>query len=128
MHTAQIKNNFLHLQYRTLHMEVCSMLCVSPDKSGVWGRMNACICMAEFLCCPPETIPTLLISMRAHYVASVVSDSLQPHGLGLPGSSARGDSPGKNTASLVSRALADRFFATSTDWELFNQLCCLCGA
>ena len=41
------------------------MLCVSLDKSGVWGRMNACICMAEFLCCPPETIPALLISMRA---------------------------------------------------------------
>ena len=28
----------------------------------VWGRMDTCsICMAESLCCPPETITTLLI-------------------------------------------------------------------
>ena len=25
------------------------------------GRMDTCICMAESLCCPPETITTLLI-------------------------------------------------------------------
>ena len=60
--TGQIKNNLLYLQYRTLYMELCLMLCVSLHKRGVWGRMNTCICMTEFLCCPPETIPTLLIS------------------------------------------------------------------
>ena len=27
----------------------------------VWGRMGMCICMAESLCCSPETITTLLI-------------------------------------------------------------------
>ena len=28
----------------------------------IWGRMHTCICMAEPLCCLPETIITLLIS------------------------------------------------------------------
>ena len=42
-------------------MELCSVLCGSLDGRGFWGRMDTCICMAEFLCCPPETITTLLI-------------------------------------------------------------------
>ena len=29
---------------------------------GEFGEMHTCICMAESLCCPPETITTLLIS------------------------------------------------------------------
>ena len=37
------------------------MLCSSLDGRGVWGSMDTCICMAESLCCPPETIITLLI-------------------------------------------------------------------
>ena len=32
------------------------------DDQGVWGSMDTCICMSESLCCPPETITTLLIS------------------------------------------------------------------
>ena len=28
---------------------------------GSWGRMGACICMAESLCCSPETTSTFLI-------------------------------------------------------------------
>ena len=32
------------------------------DGTGVWGRKDTGICMAESLCCPPETITTLLIS------------------------------------------------------------------
>ena len=35
------------------------------DGRGVWGRVDTCICMTEFLCCPPETITTLLISYAA---------------------------------------------------------------
>ena len=31
------------------HMELCSMLCGSLDVSGVWRRMDTCICMAESL-------------------------------------------------------------------------------
>ena len=38
------------------------MLHGSLDGRGVWGRMDTCMCMAESLCCPPETITTLLIS------------------------------------------------------------------
>ena len=33
----------------------------SLDGRGVWRRKDACIYMAESLCCPPETITTLLI-------------------------------------------------------------------
>ena len=42
-------------------MELSSMLCGSLARKGVWGRMDIHICIAEFLCCPPETITTLLI-------------------------------------------------------------------
>ena len=39
-----------------------SVLLGSLPGKGVWGRMDTCICMAESLCCPPETITKLLIS------------------------------------------------------------------
>ena len=39
----------------------CLMSCSSLDGRGVWGRMDTCICVTEPLCCPPETITTLLI-------------------------------------------------------------------
>ena len=38
------------------------MLCGSLDGRGVWGRMDTRICMAESLCCSPQTITTSLIS------------------------------------------------------------------
>ena len=38
------------------------MLCASLDGRGVWGRMDACVCLAESFHCSPETITTLLIS------------------------------------------------------------------
>ena len=41
--------------------EFCSMLCGSLDGKGVWERTDTCICMAESLCCVPETV-TLSIS------------------------------------------------------------------
>ena len=41
-------------------MVLCSM-CVSLDGSGVWGRMDTCIWVAESLLCSPETITTLLV-------------------------------------------------------------------
>ena len=52
------------------HMELCSMLCASLDSSGVWGRMDACICMAESLRCSSETAATSLISRRILYQLS----------------------------------------------------------
>ena len=33
----------------------------SLDGRGVWESRDTCICIAQFLCCPPETITTLLI-------------------------------------------------------------------
>ena len=44
------------------HRELYSVLCGSLKGKGVWGRKDTCICVAESLCCPPETITTLLIS------------------------------------------------------------------
>ena len=38
------------------------MLCASLLGRGVGGRMDMCICMAEFLHCSPKTIRTLLIN------------------------------------------------------------------
>ena len=35
-----------------LHRDLCSMLCGSLVGRGVRGRMDTCICVAEYLCCP----------------------------------------------------------------------------
>ena len=50
-------------------MEPYSMLCASLDGSGVWGRMDTCICMAESLCCSLETSTTLLSGYQFSSVA-----------------------------------------------------------
>ena len=42
------------------HRELFSVLCGSVDGSGVWGRVDTCIHMAESLHYSPETITTLL--------------------------------------------------------------------
>ena len=42
-------------------MELYPVLCGSLDGSGVWGRIDTCIRMAESLCCLPGIITTLLI-------------------------------------------------------------------
>ena len=39
----------------------------------VWGRMDTCMCMAESLCCLPETVTILLIG----YAAAAAAKSLQ---------------------------------------------------
>ena len=39
--------------------ELCSIQCGSLDGRVIWGRMDTCICVAESLCCPLETITTL---------------------------------------------------------------------
>ena len=41
-------------------MELYSVLRASLD-GRVWARIGTCICMAESLCCSPETTTTLLI-------------------------------------------------------------------
>ena len=49
-------------QYRELCLIVCChyYLIHCLDERRVWGRMDTCIYMTESLCCPPETITTLL--------------------------------------------------------------------
>ena len=47
------------------------MLCGGLDGRGVWGRMDTCICMAESLCCPPETITTLFIDYESENIKSL---------------------------------------------------------
>ena len=42
------------------HRELCSVSGGSLGGRGVWGRMDRWVCMAESLCCAPETITTLL--------------------------------------------------------------------
>jgi len=44
------------------------MLCGRLDEIGVWGRMDTCICMAEFLCCVPEAITMLLIGYTPYKI------------------------------------------------------------
>ena len=44
------------------HRELCLMLYGSLDGRGVWGRMDACIGMAESLHCSSELIATLFVN------------------------------------------------------------------
>ena len=39
----------------------------SLDGRGVWGRMDKCICMADSICCPPETVTTLLLGFKISF-------------------------------------------------------------
>ena len=58
IHTAAFKMD--NQQGPTVkHMELCPF--GSLDGRGVWRRMETCICMADSLCCSPETITILLI-------------------------------------------------------------------
>ena len=57
-------------------MELCSMFCASLDGSEVLGRMDTCICMAEFLCCSPETITTLFITVPQDKIKSFEKENV----------------------------------------------------
>ena len=58
----KIVSQRVHMQQgpTILHREVCLMLCGSLDGRGIQGRMNTCVCVAESLSCPPETITSFL--------------------------------------------------------------------
>ena len=43
-----------------------------PGQGGVWGRMDTCICVAESLRCPPETIRASFISYQSVQLLSRV--------------------------------------------------------
>ena len=79
------------------------MLCSSQDGSGVSGRLDTCVCLAESPCCAPETLAALLIGYAAAATAAAKSlqscptlcvrlPRRQPTRLPRPW-----DSPGKNT-------------------------------
>ena len=53
--------------------ELCLTLRASLDGRGIGVRMDTRICMAESLCCSPESTTTLLIS----YAAAAAAKSLQ---------------------------------------------------
>ena len=55
------KNKCLEKYYKK-DRDLCSVLCGSLHGRGVWVGMDTCICMAESLLCPPETMTTLLIN------------------------------------------------------------------
>ena len=51
------------------------MLCGSMDGRGACRRMDTCVCVAESLCCPPETTVTVLTGYAA--AAAAAAKSLQ---------------------------------------------------
>ena len=57
-----------------------------PGWEQVWGRMDACICMAESLHCSPEAITTLLIGYVVMLVAQSCPDLWDPMDCSPPGS------------------------------------------
>ena len=48
------------------HRELCSKLRGLLDGKGAWGRVDTCVRLSEFLCCPPQAI-TILFSARPQY-------------------------------------------------------------
>ena len=64
-------------------MELCSVLCGSLDRRGVWGRMDTCICwlnpFAVYLKLSQHILLIVCQFSSVQFSRSVVSDSLQPH-------------------------------------------------
>ena len=63
---GKVMNTLPYSKWITNKDLVCSAWnsaqCYVPAWMGWWfGRMDTCICKAEFLCCSPETTTTLLI-------------------------------------------------------------------
>ena len=59
-----------------------SSILIINIKACIWGRMDTCVCMTEFLYWPPATITMLFISYQfssVQFSCSVVSNSLRPH-------------------------------------------------
>ena len=74
--------------------------CGSLDGTGLWGRTDAYICLAESLCSSLETNTTLFANQLCYCcceVTSVVSNSVRPHRRQPTRLPCPWDSPGKNT-------------------------------
>ena len=66
-------------------MELCPLLYGSLDGKGVWERMDPCTCMAESLCCSPESITTLLINYQFSSVTQSCLTLCDPMDCSTPG-------------------------------------------
>ena len=102
-------------------MELCSMLCNTLDGRGVWGRKGICICLAESLCCSPETI-TVLIGYVYVLVAQSCPTFCDPMNCNPPGSSV----PGVLQARIL-EWLAIPFFRRSSQPRNRTQVSCNAG-
>ena len=50
------------------HIELCSVFCNNLNGKGIWKRIDTCVCITESsLCCPPETVTTLLTGYMLRY-------------------------------------------------------------
>ena len=76
MHTLLIFNMDNQQGLTVWYKELCSMLSGSLGRRRIWERMGTVLCMAESLCCPPETI-TWLISYAAAAAAAAAAKLLQ---------------------------------------------------
>ena len=74
--------------------------------------------MAEFLCCSPETIITLLICYVLCLVAQLCLTLCNTMIYSPPGSSVHGNSPGKNTGVGCHALLQGSFLAQGSNWIL----------
>ena len=75
-------------------MEFCSMLRGVLNEREVW-RTDTCMCMAQSLCCSPETITTLVIGYACVHAKMLQScptfcNSMTFCDRSLPGSSVHG--------------------------------------
>ena len=87
--------------------ELCSVLCGDLNGKEIQKRGHVCICVAESLCCIPETNMTLEINYEHESEShSVVSDSLGPRELHSPW-----NTPGWNTG-VGSLSLLQGIFPT----------------
>ena len=71
------------------HSELCSMLTGSLDGRGLWEKRDTCECMAESLCCPPETATSLLIRYATAKSLQSCPTLCDPMDSSPPGSSVR---------------------------------------
>ena len=96
----------------------------SLDVRGVWEQMESCICMAEFLCCSPETIITLLIRYVLCLVAQLCLTLCNTIDCSPPGSSVHGYSPSKNTGVNCHALLQGIFLTQGSNLSLLCLLNC----
>ena len=61
------------------------MSCSSLDGRGVCGRMDSCICVAESLCCPPETLTALLSAIPQYKIKRFLKLTNLNHMVGSSG-------------------------------------------